>query len=167
MKIKKVTPTVAEKLKPVAIRFMKNHGDGRITHKALRWFNKLTPEQFIASTWMAVAFDDKKMIGMIIFGDYGTSESLIAVHPYYRKQGVGEKLLLHGIDHLGKVYTRVACDNTASLKLCFSCQMVAIDMTKGPTGKPTLWLAGGNWNRQDLLKNASSSTTKNATASLQ
>jgi hypothetical protein len=51
---------------------------------------------------------------------------------------------------LGKVYTRVAYDNIPSLKLCFRCGLTAFAMTKGPTGKPTLWLGGGDYQKEEV-----------------
>jgi hypothetical protein len=41
-------------------------------------------------------------------------------------------------------------DNIPSLKLCFSIGMVAFDLFTGVTGKPTLWLGIGKWDREEV-----------------
>lgn len=141
------------------IQFMQKYGDGRITHRALRWFQQLRPEQLTSGTLVAMALDHKQVAGVIVFGNYGIDEAFVAVHPDYRQQKVGESLLNHALQHFPKLYTRVACDNIPSLKLCFSCGLVAFQLFKGPTGKPTLWLSGGNWNAEDIA-----STRKNSSS---
>ncbi|SFI83139.1 GNAT family N-acetyltransferase [Thermoflavimicrobium dichotomicum] len=148
-----------ERLRPALLRLIRFAGDGRITHRAIRWLNRLQLTDDKPGTVIAISFDQKKCTGLIAFGHYGLEESFIVVHPQYRKRGVGEALVKFVLSHLDKVYTRVACDNIPSLKLCFACGLTAFQLTKGPTGKPTLWLGGGNWKRQDLdlaMKNLSS-----------
>lgn len=129
---------------------MKRYGDGRVTHKALRWFKELRSDSIPPGTYVAAALENKKIIGIIVFGEYGIQEAFIAVHPEHRKQGVGEKLLMSAVQELKKVYTRVACDNLPSLGLCFHCGLVAFKLTRGPTGKPTLWLGGGQFDPSEI-----------------
>ncbi|MFC7442814.1 GNAT family N-acetyltransferase [Laceyella putida] len=150
MHIQDLTPAQVSANKPTILRFMKRYGDGRITHRALRWFKQLGAESFPEGTHIAAALEQKKLIGVIVIGQYGLQEAFIAVHPDFRQQKVGEGLVQHTLGKLDKLYTRVACDNTASLKLCFSCGLVAFNLFKGPTGKPTLWLGGGNFQPQDI-----------------
>ncbi|MBA4495248.1 GNAT family N-acetyltransferase [Paenactinomyces guangxiensis] len=150
MNIRILSPRELDHVRSTIIRFMRKYGDGRITHHALRWFGQFNPDESTPGSFVAAALEGKKITGIIVFGNYGIDESFIAVHPGFRKQGVGEALLKHAIGHLDKVYTRVACDNVGSLKLCFSCGLVAFRLFKGPTGKPTLWLAGGNWNPKEV-----------------
>jgi hypothetical protein len=95
--------------------------------------------------------EKRKLIGLIVIGNYGLEESFIVVHTNHRKQGVGEALVQFALQQLSKLYTRVAHDNIPSLKLCFSCNLVAFHLIKGPTGKPTLWFGGGNWQTQDIF----------------
>lgn len=99
---------------------------------------------------MAIASEEKRLVGVIAFGCYGLEESFIVVHPDFRNRRIGELLLNHSLKTLKKVYTRVACDNVPSLKLCFSCGLVAFRLIRGPTGKPTLCLAGGDWNPEEV-----------------
>jgi GNAT superfamily N-acetyltransferase len=150
MIIRQLEPHEVESAKTPIIRFMKRYGDGHITHRALRWLQHLRPENTAEGTFIAAAVENKKIIGIIVFGNYGLQESFIAVHPNYRKREVGETLLKSALAKLPKVYTRVACDNIPSLKLCFSCGLTAIQLIQGPTGKPTLWLVGGAYQPSDL-----------------
>ncbi|MBA4541613.1 MULTISPECIES: GNAT family N-acetyltransferase [Thermoactinomyces] len=152
MIIRQFEPQDIETAKVPVIRFMKRYGDGRITHRALRWFQRLSKQNIPEGTYVAAALDKKKLIGVIVFGHYGLQESFIAVHPQYRKRGVGEVLLKSALAKLPKIYTRVACDNIPSLKLCFSCGLIAFKLIKGPTGKPTLWLAGGDYSTEDVIR---------------
>jgi GNAT superfamily N-acetyltransferase len=151
MKIKRISIEEFHRVKPIIIQFIRKYGNDRITYHAIRWFSKLEPKDILEATLIAVALDNqKKVTGVIVFGNYGIDESFITVHPEYRQQKIGEILLNYSLKYLSKVYTRVACDNTPSLKLCFNCDLVAFCLIKGPTGKPTLWLAGGKWNKEDI-----------------
>ena len=152
MQLHHFTPKQLLRVKGVLVQFLRKYGNGRITHHAIRWFQEITGE-LSNETLVAATLEDKKITGVIVFGNYGMEESFIVVHPKYRNQRLGEMLLNYSLEKLDKVYTRVACDNTPSLKLCFSCGMVAISLFTGPTGKPTLWLAGGNWRSNDILSN--------------
>ncbi|WP_188647617.1 GNAT family N-acetyltransferase [Marinithermofilum abyssi] len=152
MEIQVLTPSQLNRLKPMLLRFAKTYGDKRITHQALRWLRDLSADEFPEGTLISVAIIQKRLAGIIAFGRYGLDEALIVVHPSHRKSNVGETLLYHALEELDKVYTRVACDNIPSLRLCFSTGLVAFRMFTGPTGKPTLWLGGGNWNRHDVTE---------------
>jgi GNAT superfamily N-acetyltransferase len=125
--------------------FLRKYGEGRITHHALRWLSSISTSEVIPGSLALVALEEKKLAGVMIFSRYGIEEAITAVHPSYRKQGIGEALLMEAKERLGKIYTRVSCDNTPSLKLCFRCGLTAFELFKGPTGKPTLWLGGGNY----------------------
>lgn len=155
MQLHSFSPKHLPKIKGVITQFLRKYGNGRITHQAIHWFQELTSEELGKGTVITASLEEKKLTGVILFGKYGTEEAVITVHPHYREQRIGEMLLKHSIESLDKIYTRVACDNIPSLKLCFSCGMVAIDLFTGPTGKPTLWLAGGNWNKHDILSTSS------------
>lgn len=132
------------------ILFLRKNGEGRITHRALRWLNNITISNQTPGSIALIALEEKQLVGVMIFSRYGIEEAITAVHPSYRKQGVGEALLTEAKEKLGKIYTRVACDNIPSLKLCFRCGLIAFSLFKGPTGKPTLWLGGGNYNPEDI-----------------
>ncbi len=157
MRIRSISSAELERVLPAIVRFMRRYGDGRITHRAIRWFQGLKQKEWKDGTLVAAALDGKKVAGIIVFGNFGLDESFIAVHPAYRKQGVGEALLKYSIEKLKKVYTRVACDNIPSIKLCFTCGLTAFRLIKGPTGKPTLWLGGGEYRPEEVTPAAKKS----------
>lgn len=150
MRIKSLTPEGMAAIRSSLLAFCRKYGDRRITHRALRWFQRLAHTRWGQGTLVAIAIEERRLVGVIAFGSYGLDESFIVVHPDYRNRRIGEQLLTHSLKTLKKVYTRVACDNLPSLKLCFSCGLVAFRLIRGPTGKPTLCLAGGNWNPEEV-----------------
>ncbi|MGA8942895.1 MAG: GNAT family N-acetyltransferase [Thermoactinomyces sp.] len=160
MKIYQFSPQAVGRIKKPIIRFMKRYGDGRITSRAIKWFNQQSEDSFKENSLIAAAYDGNKVTGIIVFGNYGIDESFIAVHPDYRQKRVGEQLLKKAIHSLGKVYARVAADNIPSIKLCFACGLVAFSLIKGPTGKPTFWMGGGNFSPEDVIKQKTSATSQ-------
>jgi GNAT superfamily N-acetyltransferase len=150
VRIKSLTPEGMAAIRSSLLAFCRKYGDRRITHRALRWFYRLPYTRWAEGTLVAIATEGQRLIGVIAFGCYGLEESFIVVHPDHRNRRIGEILLNHALKSLKKVYTRVACDNIPSLKLCFSCGLVAFRLIRGPTGKPTLCLAGGNWNAEEV-----------------
>lgn len=140
IRIVPIRPTLLRRVRPLLLNFSKRHGDRRITHRAMRWLRNLTGDPYPGGTWLAAALDGRRLVGFILFGNYGLDEAFIVVHPEYRKQAVGESLLKAALHTLDRVYTRVACDNIPSLKLCFKEGLVAFHLITGPTGKPTLCL---------------------------
>ncbi|QKG83926.1 GNAT family N-acetyltransferase [Kroppenstedtia pulmonis] len=147
-----LTPSQLKKWRSSILLFAKKYGDRRITHKALRWLRNVKPGPFPEGTWMSVALEGRRLVGFICFGRYGMEEAFIVVHPSHRKKKVAETLLFHALEELDKVYTRVACDNVPSMKLCFSAGMIAFNLTTGPTGKPTLCFGGGEWSPEEFKK---------------
>lgn len=151
MKIKSYTLSEIHPYRQSIIQFLLKYGEGRITHQALRFLKNIATSDVTLPGFVAlVAREEKKIVGIMIFSRYGIEEAFTAVHPNYRKQGIGEALLIEAKNRLGKVYTRVACDNIPSLKLCFRCGLTAFRMIKGPTGKPTFWLGGGEYNPSEV-----------------
>ncbi|WP_027414836.1 GNAT family N-acetyltransferase [Aneurinibacillus terranovensis] len=133
------------------VRFVSENGDKRITRRALHWLEALSIEQLKQNGNVILgAVDDGKLVGFLAVGNYGRSESFITVAHNARHKGVGKLLVQEAIHQLGKLYARVAADNIPSLKTCFSCGMVGFSCTYGPTGKPTLWLAAGDWRTDDV-----------------
>ncbi|PTM58049.1 GNAT family N-acetyltransferase [Desmospora activa] len=150
MRILTLTPQLLAQHRERLVHFSFRYGDKRITHKALRWLQRLpTDQSFPEGTWMAVALDEERLAGFILFGQFGLKEAIVIVHPDHRKKSVGEQLLTLALDRLDRVYTRVACDNIPSLKLCFSKGLIAFRLITGPTGKPTFILGGGNWSQEE------------------
>jgi len=150
MNICKVSPSLFRRTKKQLVRFTIQHGDARITHRAIRWLKKLQPSELKDGTLILIAVIQKRLAGLVVFGNYGIDESFCVVHPQYRNQGIGEKLLKHSFRYLNRVYTRVATDNIPSLKVCFASGLVAFRLIKGPTGKPTFIFGGGDWKAEEI-----------------
>lgn len=149
MLIREVPYQKLEQVRPKLIRFLRLYGDKRITHKALRWLNRLPAAPYGEGTMIAIALDQKRLAGVLVIGRYGIEESLIAVKPRYRKAGLGKELVQYCFRTIDRMYARVATDNVPSLKLCFALGMVAFDLFTGVTGKPTLWFGLGNWDKNE------------------
>lgn len=150
MVIREVPYGQLDKVRPLLIRFLRSYGDRRLTHKALRWLKSLPTEPYKEGTIIAVALDEKRLAGVIAVGQYGIQEAIIAVKPHYRKHGLGKDLVRFIMQNINRMYARVATDNIPSLKLCFALGMVAFDLFTGVTGKPTLWLGLGKWDKDEV-----------------
>ncbi len=150
MKHVKVNSKTSERVRTPLIRFIKQYGDGHITQKGIRWL-KTTPfdELSYNGNLIHVYLDGKKIVGVLAIANYGLEQALIAVHPDYRQSGIAYDLVTNALKEINRLYVKVANDNIPSLKLCFSLGMHAFDLTKGPTGKPTLILGLGNWNAEE------------------
>ncbi len=133
------------------VRFLRQHGERRITKDALRWLERepihLCDEEG-GGIWVVV--DGNRLVGMAALSDYGRRESVIAVHRDYRQKGVAQELIATMRERLGKLYGRIALDNFPSLKMSFAAGFVAFDLIEGPTGKPTFWVGLGDWKREDV-----------------
>lgn len=133
------------------IHFIRKNGDKRITSQAIHWLSSLTPEALSQDgAIILVHIKNKKMLGILATADYGRKESFLVVRTDVRERGLGKHLTETAITQLGKLYARVAFDNTASLKTCLSVGMVGFACITGVTGKPTLWLGAGDWRRGDI-----------------
>ncbi|ERI08586.1 GNAT family N-acetyltransferase [Aneurinibacillus aneurinilyticus] len=145
------SPDTFSRAREKLIRFSKTHGDRRITAKAIRWVQEM-PEVDInqEGTLLLAYVHSKKLLGFLAVAKYGIRESFLVVHPKARTQQIGKTLTEEAIHRLGKLYARVAADNMPSLKTCFAARMVAFSCIRGVTGKPTLWLAAGDWSKDDV-----------------
>jgi GNAT superfamily N-acetyltransferase len=151
MQLLKLSEHKLAKNRKQLIRFFRKHGDERITKHGLDWLRNVQPGEIEREGNAAYCTVHKQLLtGVIIIVHYGIEESYMAVHRSYRQQKIGSQLLQKTVEDLGKLYARVATDNVASIKLCVDTGMVAFDLIKGPTGKPTLWFGGGEWKRSDI-----------------
>ncbi|CEH31655.1 hypothetical protein AM501_03225 [Aneurinibacillus migulanus] len=144
-------PSTFSRTREKLIRFSKTYGDRRITARAIRWLQEM-PEADInkEGTLLIAHVHNKKLLGLLAVAEYGIQESFLVVHPEARTNRIGKTLTEEAIRRLGKLYARVAADNMPSLKTCFAAQMIAFSCIRGVTGKPTLWLAAGDWSRDDV-----------------
>ena len=133
------------------IHFIREHGDKRITAQATRWLAALTPEELTQNGTIILAYvENKKLLGIMAAADYGRQESFLVIRTDARQKGLGKQLTETAITQLGKLYGRVALDNTPSLRTCLSVGMVGFSCFTGVTGKPTLWLGAGDWSKEDI-----------------
>ncbi|WP_202081375.1 GNAT family N-acetyltransferase [Caldalkalibacillus salinus] len=152
MIVRNLTGHQVEKYKKKIVDFIKRHGDKRITREAIQWVRQTNAAQVAQDgTVLMCALDQNKVVGVLIAVDYGMMESFIVVHRQYRNQHVAKQMVKEVVSSMGKIYGRVAMDNAPSLKVCLDNDMVAFHLFEGPTGKPTLWLGGGNWSKEDVL----------------
>lgn len=153
MNIRNLTPSLFQKYRHKLVEFIRKNGDRRITKEALDWVRTVRPERLEeAENVVLVAVQDKKVIGMVIAINYGIEESFIVVHRHHRNHNIAKQMVQNVISQLSKIYGRIATDNIPSLKVCLDNNMVAFDLFIGPTGKPTLWLGGGDWSKADVLQ---------------
>jgi ribosomal protein S18 acetylase RimI-like enzyme len=140
MKYVTIPPERLLKTKPRLLRFVKHHGDKRITRRAIEWLAQLEQSELAqAGNKLVAALDDRKLVGLFAVADYGEKESFIVVHQDYRHSGLGKQLTVLVSAALPRLCVRVACDNTASLRLLERCGFTPYKQTIGPTGKPTVW----------------------------
>jgi RimJ/RimL family protein N-acetyltransferase len=151
MRLVQLSAQQLNKYRKMIVTFIKNHGDRRITKDALRWVKQAGEEELEKEgTLLLCATEQQRVIGVVIVANYGIEESFITVHQHYRNRHVGKLMVKAVIERLGKIYGRVAIDNIPSLKVCLDNGMVAFELFTGPTGKPTLWLGGGAWDKADV-----------------
>lgn len=146
-----LTPARMVLHRPKLLRFIQSYGEGRITHRGIRWLKSIEAEEGEKpGTLFLIAKENHQLAGFFAVLDYGRKESLIVVHPKYRNQGLGRRMIEESLIKLGRFYGRVALDNLPSLHMVFGLGMVGFKLTKGPTGKPTLWVGIGQWRREDV-----------------
>ena len=151
--IRNIKQDQLKKFRKTLIRFIQKHGERRITTSGIRWLRQVkgTDLSFDGNLILA-ALDKRRLVGLVAVADYGRRESLIVVHPLYRRQGVGLQLVDEVVSELDRVYGRIAIDNIPSLSMCLQAGFVAFALEKGPTGKPTLWIGKGNWRKDEVLR---------------
>lgn len=151
MKLLPIEPHKWETFRSRCISLFTKYGDKRITKSAIQWLIQMSPDELrMQGTTVLIAIEDQQLVGCIACSQYGIKHAIIAVSPAYRSQNIGGALLREIIQINGKFYATVAIDNVPSISLCFSNEMTAFHLFNGPTGKPTLWLGGGNWSKKDV-----------------
>lgn len=137
------------------VRFTRQEGERRITKHAIDWLGCLTPKKLAEpGTALALALNGKRVVGMFAVSRCGLGHSFVVVDKRYRNRGIGKALTAHLCQRLPKLYVRVALDNDPSLALFRGLGFEPVKASIGPTGKPTLWLAYGHWNPNDLQEHA-------------
>lgn len=145
-------PVQWESRRSTLLAFLREYGDRRITLHGCKRLARLTPDQLARpGTSLLVATvrgqTGRQLAGVCFVSGFGREACVVAVHPLYRNRQTGTALLKAQLERLGQLECQVACDNPASLKMCFNSGLAAVDLLTGPTGKPTLLLrspaAGG------------------------
>lgn len=152
MEYLELSPIQLEKYRTRLVQFIQQHGDNRITYRAMRWLKALDADQLLLQEGTAIiaATSDKQLRGIIIIADYGREESFVVVHRDHRTMNIASSLIQKYLEGKDKLYGRVALDNIPSMKMCLSNGMVGFKLTEGPTGKPTMWFGMGNWRKEDI-----------------
>ncbi|WP_152394670.1 GNAT family N-acetyltransferase [Paenibacillus guangzhouensis] len=125
-------------------QFIINAGDQRITVDAIKQFGSLSLSGLQADGTQLIIATERtlrakaRLIGLAFVENYGDTTCLVVVHPDYRGQRIGTKLLQEQINQLGNLTCTVAMDNLSSLHMCFQAGLTAYTLIEGPTGKPTL-----------------------------
>lgn len=152
MKKIKITNRTSDVFRKKIINFIKVYGDGHITKRTINFlvktqFSKLNLD---SGDLIHVIIDsNNKICGVVAIIDYGLEHAIIVVKPQMRKKGLANKLISEALLDIDRLYTKVAIDNTPSIKHCFSIGMQAFKLTKGPTGKMTLVFGFGNWSKTE------------------
>lgn len=137
--INAIAPDRLDAIRPSLIRFVRVHGDRKITAKSIGWLERISEHELTESlTCIVGAFDGRRLIGIACAADAGRQASFAVVHPEYRGKGVGPALLRHLMSRLGSLECIVSCDNAPSMAMCFRAGMTAVELTTGGTGKPAL-----------------------------
>ncbi|MEK4517313.1 N-acetyltransferase [Paenibacillus sp. FSL H8-0122] len=127
------------------LEFLREYGEQRITLRGCRRLARLTTDQLaLPGVSLLVATvrgqNGRQLAGVSFVSGFGKEACVVAVHPLYRNRHTGTALLAAQLERLGQLECQVACDNAASLKMCFNIGLSAVDLVTGPTGKPTLLL---------------------------
>jgi len=67
VRIKSLTPEEMAAIRPSLLSFCRKYGDRRITHRALRWFRRLPHTRWKQGTLVAIATEEKRLVGVIAF----------------------------------------------------------------------------------------------------
>ncbi|GAA0376392.1 GNAT family N-acetyltransferase [Bacillus horti] len=152
MNIKNLSPAQFERHRAKLTLFIQKNGDKRITKDAIEWVKRVNPTRLSEEeTVVIVASEGNKVIGVLIAANYGIEEGVIVVDRRNRNHSIAKRMVQTVISQLNKIYGRIALDNIPSLKVCLDNGLVAFHLFEGPTGKPTVWVGGGEWTKEDVL----------------
>lgn len=151
MKLFTVFPHLLPSIKATLLRFVRREGERRITVQSRDWLGELSPESLKSrDTRLLLAVEGKRLVGLFAVSDCGLGHAFLVVDRRFRGRGVGKALAARMCRLLPKLYVRVAIDNEPSLTLFRNLGFQPVKASIGPTGKPTLWFAFGQWTPEDL-----------------
>lgn len=155
MKVVLLTPKQWMRSRKELIQRMSSWGGGRLSTAGLATLQRLQPEELDSGSSasggiggepiaaVAVVLQNGRLAGAAFASRAGREACLVAVSPAARGRGAGTLLLLELQKQWNSLACRVAADNAASMRMCFNAGMIAVGMTEGPTGKPTLLFQTG------------------------
>lgn len=145
MQLMLITPQKLPLMRTKLIQFILDFGERRITKRSIQWLSQLTADNMLLDgTQILAAVDEHRLIGLSCVSCFGRNTALVVIHPNYRNKHLGSRLLAKHLQLLGSLAANVACDNTASIKMCKNAGLHPDFIFRGPTGKSTLRLVGGN-----------------------
>lgn len=122
-------------------RFVRTYKDKHITPETSANLKALTRDDIDKPGTIAlVAVENKRIMGVLIGGGYGHDFSLAVVRRGERSRGLGKQLLRRAIEELGSFHVEIASDNVPSLKIAFSCGLLAYGVFVRDNGKVVLRL---------------------------
>ncbi len=131
-------------------RFVRRHGEQRITKGARDWLQSVHPGRFNRrGRMLLLARNGSQLLGLLGVERYGLDVLFVVVHRDVRGRRIARRLIHEALQQAGRLYARVATDNTASLRTFLRSGLVGVALERGVTGKPTLVLAGGRWQRDE------------------
>lgn len=140
---KQVQPTEWSSVKASALELIRRHRDGHITRRAYQHVQTLRgrsleqPGNVVWAAWVG-----SRLVGIMVFEEYGNRTSMVVVHGDYRGQGIAKGMLLRAVKQMGRFYAEIAADNLPSLRTVFTLGMVAYDVFLR-RGKITLRVRNG------------------------
>lgn len=90
------------------------------------------------------------LIGASYIEDYGKEAFLIAVHPLYRRKGIGSSLLAEQLARLGHLHCSAGLNQIPFLRMCFRAGLIASSLVQQPSGRYFLSLEGDTNNTARL-----------------
>jgi ribosomal protein S18 acetylase RimI-like enzyme len=155
LKYLQLPPQALAESQQTLLRFVRQEGERRITKHAIEWLEALKPKMLATQeSSLVLAMREKQVVGLFAVSRYGLHHSFLVVDKRYRQRGIGKSLTAYTCQQLPKLYVRVALDNEASLTLFQGLGFELVKASIGPTGKPTIWLAHGEWKPEDLQEHA-------------
>ncbi|MEJ8546994.1 GNAT family N-acetyltransferase [Brevibacillus borstelensis] len=155
MKVIKVSPITLPSIKSTLLRFVRLEGDRRITKESRDWLAELSPEEMKnQEAILLAAVEGRRLVGLFAISECGLAHSCLVVDRRRRGQGIGKAMAARMCGLLPKLYVRIAIDNVSSLALFKSLGFEPVKASISTTGKPTLWLAYGQWTPDDLQVSA-------------
>ncbi|MDR9857989.1 GNAT family N-acetyltransferase [Paenibacillus sp. VCA1] len=129
------------------LRFLFEHGGKCLMREDYLLFARVTePELREPGTSLLLATvrgeGGPVLAGVSFVAGYGKEAFLIAVHPLYRRKGIGSALLKAQLERLGQLECRAGLDRIPFIGLCFKAGLTAFSLSQAPAGRKLLHFEG-------------------------